>query len=47
MYAGEGLYTPEINVKVCRERFIHTRDKCLYILERALCTPEINVYVCW
>ena len=27
--------------------FMHTRDKCLYVLERALCTPEIKVCTYW
>ena len=29
------------------ERFVHTRDKCLCMLEKGLYSPEINVYICW
>ena len=29
MYAWRGLYTPEINVYVFQEKFLHARDKCM------------------
>ena len=45
MYAGRVLCTPEINVYLCRERFIHASNKCLCIW-RGLYTLAINVYVC-